>query len=583
MSLRVAFNAATSSLLTVQTQMSVTAQNISNADTKGYSRKVANLSATSSAGYGTGVTVNSISSTADASLIKSAMAAASALGAATQVASYMDSLGSLMGTIDTDGTSGDSLSSALDDLQQALTSLADTPESQTLANQLISTLDDLSAQLRSTSSDIQSLRKQADSDIGAAVDTVNTALHTVDDLNDQIVQMKARGQDTSDLEDQRATALGTIAEQMEISYFTDSSGAMQIYTDGGSALLTTSTVHELSFDSAGSVTASSTYPGTLSGITVDGVDITSQIDRGAIGGLLQVRDEDLVAVQDELDQLASALIDSFNAIYNTGTASPPPNSLTGSASVSGTDALSGTGTVRIALLDDDGTVSDFADFDLSAYATVDDLVADIDALAGVSASIDANGHMVISADSSSQGIGINEMDSAVGADGDGFSAAFGLNDLLQGSGASDISLSDSLKADSSTLAIGTLSSSSTLAIGDVGIAEGDNSIADALAEALSGKTSFDAAGNLSATSVSFSSYAASILSDVSTSVDSSAAGLTSAETRYSTLTNAIASASGVNLDEETAMMSQLENAYSIAASLLETINNMFEDLLSAVS
>jgi flagellar hook-associated protein FlgK len=31
------------------------------------------------------------------------------------------------------------------------------------------------------------------------------------------------------------------------------------------------------------------------------------------------------------------------------------------------------------------------------------------------------------------------------------------------------------------------------------------------------------------------------------------------------------------------MMSQLENAYSVAASLLETINNMFEDLISAVS
>lgn len=581
MSLRVAMNAATSSLLTVQTQMSVTAQNIANADTEGYSRKTATLSATSSAGYGTGVTVSSISSSADASLIKSAMAAASQLGATSQVASYMDSLDSIMGTIDTDGTTGSSLTSALSELEEALSSLANTPESETLANQLVATLDDLTAQLRSTSSQIQDLRQQADSDIGAAVDSVNSALHTIDDLNDQIVEAKARGQDTSDLEDQRTTALEAVAEQMEVTYFTDSTGAMQIYTDGGTALLT-STVHELSFDTAGSVSASATYPGTLSGITVDGVDITSQIDSGSIGGLLQVRDEDLVAVQDELDQLANTLIDSLNAIYNTGTATPPPNSLTGTSAVVGSDALAASGSVRIALLDSDGTVSSTTDFDLSSYATVDDLVADIDAISGVSASLDSEGHLVISADDSSQGIGINEMDSAVGANGDGMSSYFGLNDLLQGSGASDIAVSDALSADSSRLAIGTLSSSSTLAAGDIGIAEGDNSLVEALADALSEDTSFDAAGNLSATSLSFSGYASSILSDVSSSVDAATSNLSSAETRYSTLANAIASVSGVNLDEETAIMSQLENAYSIASALLETLNNMFDDLLSAV-
>jgi flagellar hook-associated protein 1 FlgK len=581
MSLRVALNAATSSLLAVQTQMSVTAQNIANADTDGYSRKTASLSATSSAGTGTGVTVNSISSSADANLIRSAMAAASKLGAASQVASYMDSLGSLMGTIDTDGTSGSSLTTALSDLQDALSALADTPESETLANQLVATLDDLTAQLRSTSSNVQNLRGQADSDIGAAVESVNSALHTIDDLNDQIVAAKARGQDTSDLEDQRTNALEAIASQMEVTYFTDSSGAMKIYTDGGTPLLT-STVHELSFDTAGSVNAAATYPGTLSGITVDGVDITSQIDSGTIGGLLQVRDEDLVAVQDELDQLASTLIDTLNAIYNTGTATPPPNSLTGTSAVTGTDALSASGTVRIALLESDGTVSGYTDFDLSSYATVDDMVAAIDAMTGVSASLDADGHLVISADDSSQGIGINEMDSAVGADGEGMSAYFGLNDLLKGSGASDISLSAALSADSSSLAIGTLSSSSSLAVGDIGIAEGDNSLVEALADALDDDASFDAAGNLSSSSLTFSSYAAAILSDVSSNVDAATANLSSAETRYSTLTNAIASVSGVNLDEETAIMSELENAYSIASTLLETLNNMFDDLLSAV-
>lgn len=581
MSMRIAYSAATSSLMTVQAQMSVAANNIANADTDGYTRKVATLSATNTGTYGTGVTVSSISSTASASMIKAVVKASSNLGKAEAVASYMDSLGTAMGTINTDGTTGSSLSSVLDDLKSALSSLSDTPESATLSTQALTAIDDVAAQLRSTSASIQDLRLQADNDISAAVDTVNAALTVIDDLNDQIVTAKSMGLDTSGLEDQRYTALQTVSENMEVSYFTDSTGAMKVYTDNGTPLVD-SQVHKLSFIASGNVASTSTYPGALSGITVGGVDITSQISSGTIGGLLQVRDEDLPAVQAELDELATSLMTSLNEVYNTGTSVPAPNSLTGSATFSGTDSLSASGSVRIAVLDDDGTVQSYTDLDLSSYSTVDDLVSALDGLSGVSASLDADGHLVLSADDSAMGISIGALDSSVGASGTNMSAYFGMNDLLTGTNASTIQVSSSLMNGTMAFATGALSDSATLSAGDIGVASGDGSVALALVSALDGDSSFDAAGNLSASSMSFSSYASTILSDVSASVDTSQSELSSAETRYSTQSSALSSQSGVNLDEENAMITQLENAYSTAASLIEILNSMFDDLLAAV-
>ena len=62
----------------------------------------------------------------------------------------------------------------------------------------------------------------------------------------------------------------------------------------------------------------------------------------------------------------------------------------------------------------------------------------------------------------------------------------------------------------------------------------------------------------------------------------------SAATTYSSVTAAtsalqdsLASQSGVNLDEETARLSEMQNLYSVSAQILTTLNAMFEALLTA--
>ncbi|WP_047308381.1 flagellar hook-associated protein FlgK [Rhodopseudomonas palustris] len=583
MSLNIASSIALGSLMTMQVQISVTSSNISNASTTGYTVKTANQSATVTGGVGTGTTITGIISTVDKLLLKSLVQATSAVGSATTTNSYLDQLQALYGT--SGDSSNTSLADTLTTLEQALSSLSSDPSSSSLKANVISALDTLATRLRDTSSGIQDLRSDADQSIDAAVDVVNEQLNLIAGLNAQIRLASASGQATGDLEDQRNTAVQEIASRMNVSYFISSSGDMQIYTGSGRALLD-STVHELTYTPAATVTSSTTYSasstGGFSGITVDGVDVTGQISSGSIGALIVLRDTTLPAAQAQLDQLATELADSLNAVSNLGTALPPKSTLTGTTAVTASDALNGTGTVRIAVTDQKGALVSYGDLDLASYATVGDLVNAVNGISGLSASIDSSGHVVIAASSSGNGIAIANMTAAVGEGGAGLSDFLGLNDVVTATSAADFKVAAGLLADSSKLPTSSLSSASSLTAGSTVLSAGSSTVTDALYSALTGTTSFAAVGGLGASDSSFADYAAEIIAHVATIASAAEDAYTAKQTAQSTLSSALSSQSGVNVDEETAKLSNLQNQYAAAAQLIQAINEMFDALLSAV-
>ncbi|MEH2483132.1 flagellar hook-associated protein 1 FlgK [Nitrobacteraceae bacterium AZCC 2146] len=585
MSLDVALRIATSSLMTTQVQISVASANISNADTTGYTVKTANQVATVSAGVGTGTMITGITSNVDKLLLKSLMQATSALGSADTSNSYLNELQALYGTSSGTDSTGTSLANTIASLETAISSLSGTSSSAALQANVVSALDDVASQLRDTSSGIQELRSNADDQIASSISDVNDQLKTIASLNTQIKQAAALGQPTGDLEDQRNTALQDVASQMDVSYFISSTGDMQVYTTSGQALVDSS-AHLLSYTTAATVTASTTYDAAstsgFSGIMLNGVDVTSQIKSGNIGALISLRDTVLPAAQDQLDQLANELADSLNAVSNQGTSLPPPSSLTGTTAVTASTALSATGTVRIAVTDQSGTLASYQDLDLSSYATVGDLVSAINGISGLSASIDSSGHVVIASTGSSTGVSINEMTSSVGSSGQGLSDWLGLNDLVTATGASDFAVRSDILSNSGLLAVATLDSSSSLTNGGQVLSAGSTTMVNNLYTALTGSTSFSAVGGLGASTGSFADYAASIVSNVASKASQASSDYTAKETTQSTFVSAMSSQSGVNLDEETARISTLQTQYSAASQLIQVINEMFSSLMAAV-
>ncbi|UFX47619.1 flagellar hook-associated protein FlgK [Bradyrhizobium sp. 41S5] len=587
-SLDIARSIAFSGLSATQVQISVASANISNADTKGYTEKTANQSSSVTSGVGTGVTISGITSAVDKLLLKSLVGADSDLGAADTNNNYLTELQQLYGSTSSgdSSTTGTSLANTIAAFESALSSLAGTPSSASLQSNAVSALAAVTNQLQQTSSGIQKLRSNADRDIASAVTDINSDLQQISDLNKQIKQEAAAGQSTADLEDQRNSALQDLASQMNVSYFTTSSGDLQVYTGSGQALID-STAHPLSFTALPSVTASTTYSaGSSSGfssITVNGIDITSQISSGKVSALIALRDQTLPAAQSQLDELAQQLASSVNAVSNQGTSVPPPTSLTGTATVSSTTPLSATGTVRIAVADENGNLVSYKDLDLSSYATVGDLVTDINKISGVTASVDANGHLTISATGAGNGVAINEMTSSVGSSGEGFSDYFGLNDLITGTSASNIAVRSDILSGTAALPTATLDASSTLTVGNSVLSSGSATVVNALLSALTGSTNFAMAGGLGATTGSFTDYAAAIVANVAGKASQASATYTAKQTAQSTYANSLSSQSGVNIDQESANLSALQNKYAAASQIITTINAMFSALMTAMT
>ncbi|MBR0963486.1 flagellar hook-associated protein FlgK [Bradyrhizobium diazoefficiens] len=588
MSLDIARSIAFSGLSATSVQISVTSSNISNADTTGYTKKSATQASSVTNGVGTGVTVTGITSTVDKLLLKSLVGADSDLGAADTTNTYLTSLQKLYGSVSSSSgsSSGTSLANSISSLESALSSLASTPGSASLQSNVISALDDVVSQLRETSSGVQKLRSDANQDISSSIDDVNTDLKQIADLNAEIKQTAATGQSTADLEDQRNTALQDLASKMNVSYFTTSSGDLQIYTSSGQALVDSS-AHTISYTPAANVTASTTYTAgssssDFSAISVNGVDITSQITGGDIGALITLRDDTLPDAQSQLDQLAQQLASVMNGVSNSASSVPAPTSLTGTTAVTSSSALSATGTVRLAVTDKSGNLVSYGDLDLSSYSTVGDLVTAINGISGMSASVDSDGHLAITATGSGNGVAINEMTSSVGSSSEGFSEYFGLNDLVSGTSALDIAVNSKILSGTNELQLATLDSSSSLTVGSSVLTSGSATVINAFHDALTSSRTFSSTGGLASTTGSLADYASAVVSDVSSKSSRASTNYTAKETAQSTYANSLASQSGVNLDEESANLSTLQNKYSAASALIQAINSMYSALLTAV-
>src|SRR3546814_9661038 len=114
---------------------------------------------------------------------------------------------------------------------------------------------------------------------------------------------------TADRDDGRDQVLAELSELLEISTFDRSSGNIVVYTASGRPRVDNGVV-ALSHTAAAQFDAAVNYPETVEGILYGaaGIDITTEIASGKLGGLIELRDERLVELQQELDRLTESQI-----------------------------------------------------------------------------------------------------------------------------------------------------------------------------------------------------------------------------------------------------------------------------------
>jgi flagellar hook-associated protein 1 FlgK len=445
MSLSGIMNSAVSGLTTAQTQIQVTSENVTNVDTPGYIRKIADQVSSVSGGVGTGVDIKDIRLATNSFLESAARKASSASGAADVLSQYYDQVQQLFG----DPTASTSFFSSISTAFASFSSLAQNPTSVPYRQQSISDVQQVLSQASSIYSGIQSVRASADSQISSDVTQVNSLLSQIEKLNTQIAAGNVNGQDTSAEQDNQQQLVGQLSSLMNIQVASRQGGGVTVRTQDG-LILAGDGAATLSYTPTGTVTGQTAFNQiTLTPPGGVAVDMSQHVSSGEIAGLLQLRDVQAPQAAQQLGELTSQVADQLNKAANASSAFPPPQTLTGtSVGLDLPSAVSGfTGKTNIVVTDSSGVIQHTVAIDFGAGTmTVDGggsssfgpnsfLGTLQSALGSVGGSASfTNGQLSISA-GSGQGIAVADDPTTPSSNGGrGFSWYFGLNNIVQSSG-----------------------------------------------------------------------------------------------------------------------------------------------------
>ena len=369
MSLTAAIKTGVSGLVANQQALSIISSNITNANVDGYTKKNANSETLTLGGQVVGVKISSITRNADEFFLKNLRGELSNLSKLQTSSSFYKEVESIFGNTG----DGNSLTANITDFESKLQALITAPADSVQHSQIIATAEDLTAKIRDSISSIQNLRLRVDQEIEGSVKNVNTALTEIAKLNGDIGQASVNGRPIGDLMDSRDRFLKQIYNEMDVSVFPRNNDTIAIYTKSGQSLLENNP-NIISYQSIGSIKPETRFEDNnfnaieVSGSTIT-TDISKEIKSGKISGLINLRDNVLTELTDQLENLAGQLIDKMNEVHNQGVAYPPPTSLTSTKKISASDQFYATGTLRVAIMDNNGAYVNYKDIDLANVTT----------------------------------------------------------------------------------------------------------------------------------------------------------------------------------------------------------------------
>lgn len=307
MSLSSTLAIATSGLTAASARAQTTASNISNANTDGYVRRVTVLAEQLLDGQGAGVRVLTTEQARAGFLVADRMRLDGDNAYAAQRSITAEQLTQII------GAPGDDLGLVqyYARFETALRDAAATPESAVRQQALLDAAKDLTNAFADMSSQADDMRSQADRDIGIAVGDVNAALKELERLN-----TLAGAALTPAVLDQRQRLVDQINQYIPVTARPDGD-RLQLTTEGGVTLLGIQ-ARTIEFSTAGNVGRTQTLGAPLSGLVVDGIDITpggtgpQQSRGGKLAALFETRDTLVPHFQDRLDGLATDLVTRFS-------------------------------------------------------------------------------------------------------------------------------------------------------------------------------------------------------------------------------------------------------------------------------
>lgn len=571
MSLTSSMQIARSALITSQLGLQVTSQNLANAATPGYTRQIALLQAIrgrASDPYqiGQGVAVHEVRRQIDEALQRRLWNGNSEEFSSAQQLNVLSQLETILN----EGTEFDmstQLSSFFNSWTEATTLLDSEANIMNQGSALASFINNMQ-------SDLIQQREQLEDQIDAQVLRADSILEEIASINQVITNSEIGETEASSLRDRRDQIVTELAQLMDVTVVESNSGSYDIYS-GSTPIVQGSRNRGIEISR---VTQGDTLTVRIE-LSADSTPLP--ISSGSIGGLLASRDGAIDATLEKLDSLSAQLIFEVNKLHSTGINEDWLTSSSGTLQIGATDQLLAlndpnnstfaglpfgavTGSFIISVQNDNGSSSTTQiDINLDGLTNAgvpgfaddtnaEDIRLALDNIAGINASFDPSGRLVIDAD---PGSSFSFQD-----DTSGVLATMGVNSFFEGTNASTIGVRDDVSV-------------------MLGRMEGTQFIANGTALAM-GELANEAVEGLAGLSIS--SFWAQQTQDIAVQTSSARTRANADRLVRESLDGQRAGVSGVSIDEESINLMNYQRQYQAAAQIITTTQQMFDTLLTLV-
>lgn len=309
-------NIGLTGILGHQTALNTTGNNITNANTPGYSRQEVTFESqtgrpTGAGSLGTGVNISDIRRLANEFINEQVRVDTALFNEQDTLNTELSRLDNLLG--------GDStgLNNALNNFFSAIQSAAEDPAALPQRQLVLSEAKALVDRFQAINEKFIQQRESVKSQMQAEAKDVSTLLASIADLNLAISETPglAQGKEPNDLLDKRDEKLRQLSELMNVRVVPVDGGQVNVLLTNGQALVVGSQAAQMG------TRRSTEDPALLELTLTDGgrtSNVTDVVVGGKLGGLVKFQNEGLGPAFDELGRIAIALSDQINRQHQIG-------------------------------------------------------------------------------------------------------------------------------------------------------------------------------------------------------------------------------------------------------------------------
>lgn len=309
-----------SGMVAAKAQMATTSHNISNANTEGFSRQRVQQRADNAIPHGGKNMIGQGTNLARTERINDQYIEKQIRNASRDLSNLEEKDLALKQTEDIfNEMGGEGLNRLVARFFNEFRKLANEPDNEAVRQSVRESTQAMANDFKRLHTSVNDVRHHLDARVEGFTGEVNSIAEQVKDLNIKIKVQELSGAVANDLRDQRDLALKKLATYMDISTHTDKDGGINVDIKGIGPMISGPNAEKLivtrsAADAEGTPENSFAIRSTGNASN----NITHALKGGKIGALLEVRDKTLSGILDRLDEMASTITNSVNAIHREG-------------------------------------------------------------------------------------------------------------------------------------------------------------------------------------------------------------------------------------------------------------------------